>query len=97
VFDAELDFWDALAVEPRRYGFHAAPKAPFHLSSSCTGAQLVSALHSFAGLGHAIPALTPTVRMLSGLPRSERISLVRQNDADSSFRVVEQATLRTAR
>jgi hypothetical protein len=27
----------------------------------------------------------------------ERISLVRQNDANSSFRVIEQATLRTAR
>ena len=27
----------------------------------------------------------------------ERISLVRQNDVDSSFHVIEQATLRTAR
>ncbi len=64
--DAEPDLWDRLTAEPRRYGFHATLKAPFQLSPSCTEAQLVSALHSFAGLGHAIPALTPTVRMLSG-------------------------------
>jgi hypothetical protein len=66
VFDAEADLWDKLTAEPRRYGFHATLKAPFHLSPSCREAQLVSALHSFAGLGHAIPALTPAIRMLSG-------------------------------
>jgi len=38
----------------------------FNLSASCREAQLVSALHSLAGLGHAIPALTPAVRMLNG-------------------------------
>jgi len=53
-------------AEPRRYGFHATLKAPFNLSASCREAQLVSALHSLAGLGHAIPALTPAVRMLNG-------------------------------
>jgi hypothetical protein len=192
--DAEPDLWDRLTAEPRRYGFHATLKAPFHLSPSCTEAQLTSALYSFAGLGHAIATFTPTVRMLSGfaaivpaaatpaidelaakcttifdafrapmsareraqrvaaelnqgqianldrwgypylfadfrfhmtltgkveldrrddvlatlrkaLGRSckdhilevERISLMRQNDANSSFRVIEQATLRAAR
>ena len=194
ILDAELDFWERLTAEPRRYGFHATLKAPFKLSPSCQEAQLVSALHSFAGLGHSIPAWTPAIRMLSGfaaiVPATaspaidelagkcttifdafrapmmaperarrvaaglnhsqianldrwgysylfadfrfhmtltgqvdvefrdhmlatlqkvlslkckdrafaiERISLVRQNDANSSFRVIEQATLRAAR
>jgi len=194
VLNAESELWDRLTAGPSRYGFHATLKAPFHLSPSCREAQIVSALHSFAGLGHAIPVLTPAVRMLSGfiaivpaaatpalddlagkcttifdafrapmaaeerarrvasglnqsqianldrwghpylfadfrfhmtltskvdvrrrddalaklqkaLGRAckdravavERISLVRQNDENSSFRVIEQATLRTAR
>jgi len=66
VLNAEPGLWDQLTAEPRRYGFHATPKAPFHLSLSCTEAQLVSAVHSFAGLGHVIPVLAPVVRMLSG-------------------------------
>jgi hypothetical protein len=64
--DADSDLWGRLTAEPRRYGFHATLKAPFHLSPSCTEAQLVSALHSFAGLGHAVLSLTPAIRMLSG-------------------------------
>jgi len=66
ILDAEPEFWDRLTAEPRRYGFHATLKAPFDLAPSCQEAQLVSALHSFAGLGHAIPALTPAVQILSG-------------------------------
>lgn len=66
ILDAEPEFWDRLTAEPRRYGFHATLKAPFDLAPSCREAQLVSALHSFAGLGHAIAALTPAVQMLSG-------------------------------
>jgi len=58
-------------AEPRRYGFHATLKAPFNLSASCREAQLVSALHSLAGLGHAIPALAPAVRMLNGFAAGE--------------------------
>jgi hypothetical protein len=53
-------------VEPRRYGFHATLKAPFHLSPSCTESQLVSALQSFATLGRSPAILKPVVRMLSG-------------------------------
>jgi hypothetical protein len=64
--DAEPEFWDRLTAEPRSYGFHATLKAPFTLSPSSGEAQLVSALHSFAGLGHSIPALMPAVQMLSG-------------------------------
>jgi hypothetical protein len=66
ILEAEPELWDQLTAEPRRYGFHATLKAPFQLSPSCREAQLISALHSFAGLGHAIPALTPAVRMLGG-------------------------------
>ncbi len=64
--DAEPEFWGRLTAEPRSYGFHATLKAPFTLSPSSGEAQLVSALHSFAGLGHSIPALMPAVQMLSG-------------------------------
>jgi hypothetical protein len=64
--DGGSELWDRLTAEPRPYGFHATLKAPFHLSPLCTEAQLISALHSFAGLGHTIPALIPTVRALSG-------------------------------
>jgi hypothetical protein len=66
ILDAEPELWDRLTAEPRRYGFHATLKAPFNLAPSYREAQLVSALHSFAGLGHAISALTPAVQMLSG-------------------------------
>ena len=69
ILGREPDFWERLTAEPRRYGFHATLKAPFQLSPSCREAQLVSALHSFAGLGHSIPTLTPAVRMLSGFCR----------------------------
>ena len=63
---ADYGPWDALTAEPRRYGFHATLKAPFHLSPSCSEAQVVSALHSFAGLGHIIPSLRPEIQMISG-------------------------------
>ncbi len=62
----EAAIWECLTAEPRRYGFHATLKAPFHLSPSCREAQLVSAVESFAGLGHAIPQFTPELRLLGG-------------------------------
>nr|WP_306269087.1 DUF1045 domain-containing protein [Pararhizobium sp. IMCC3301] len=37
-----------LAKAPRRYGFHATLKAPFHLAEGVDGTQLVSALQNFA-------------------------------------------------
>lgn len=58
--------WNELTAAPRRYGFHATLKAPFHLSSSCTERQLVNALQSFAGLGHAVYKFSPTVRFIDG-------------------------------
>ena len=58
--------WDKPTEEPRRYGFHATLKAPFHLSHACTEAQLISAISSFAGLGHVVTTIAPAIRMLGG-------------------------------
>jgi hypothetical protein len=56
--------WNELTATPRRYGFHATLKAPFHLAPSCSEQQLVNALQSFAGLGHAAHSFTPSLREL---------------------------------
>lgn len=58
--------WNELTAQPRRYGFHATLKAPFHLLSSSTEERLVNAVQNFAGLGHAIHTFAPTVRLLGG-------------------------------
>jgi len=58
--------WHSMVDEPRRYGFHATLKAPFHLSSACTEMQLIGALENFAASGHVISVIAPVVRMLSG-------------------------------
>jgi hypothetical protein len=58
--------WRSMVNGPRRYGFHATLKAPFHLSSACTEMQLIGALQSFAASGHVIPVIAPVIRMLSG-------------------------------
>jgi len=58
--------WHSMVDEPRRYGFHATLKAPFHLSSPCTEMQLIGALENFAASGHVISVIAPVVRMLSG-------------------------------
>jgi hypothetical protein len=58
--------WYELSQEPRRYGFHATLKAPFHLLPSHGELQLVNALQNFARLGHAIHSFVPTVRILGG-------------------------------
>jgi hypothetical protein len=64
-FKSDADRWRRLVREPRRYGFHATLKAPFHLLPSCSEAQLVSALHSFSGLDHAVAAIAPTIESVS--------------------------------
>ena len=63
---ARLELWKKLTFEPRKYGFHATLKAPFHLSSASTEQQLINALENFAALGQAPPVITPSVQMLSG-------------------------------
>ena len=62
----DADSWRSLTEEPRRYGFHATLKAPFHLSCERTERQLVDAMQSFAAAGHAVPAIAPVVEMLEG-------------------------------
>lgn len=39
---------DALTADPRRYGFHATLKAPFHLAEDKSEADLLEALEAFA-------------------------------------------------
>lgn len=58
--------WNELSKEPRRYGFHATLKAPFHLLPSHNEDQLVKAVQNFAYLGHAVHTFEPTVRLLNG-------------------------------
>jgi uncharacterized protein DUF1045 len=63
---ADADAWRKATEEPRRYGFHATLKAPFHLAPACTEAQLVSAFQSFAALGRKAAVIEPEIRTLSG-------------------------------
>jgi hypothetical protein len=65
-FALDAALWRELTREPRRYGFHATLKAPFHLAPSCTEAQLTSAFLSFAALGHAIGRIAPEVNLIGG-------------------------------
>ena len=63
-FGAGAVNWNELTATPRSYGFHATLKAPFRLAPACTEQQLINALHSFAGLGHAVHSFTPILRGL---------------------------------
>src|SRR5262245_28649656 len=42
--------WQTLTASPRRYGFHATLKAPFHLAEGRTREGLVDQLERFANL-----------------------------------------------
>ena len=39
--------WREMTQEPRRYGFHATLKAPFHLADGAGEAALIEAFHAF--------------------------------------------------
>jgi putative phosphonate metabolism protein len=56
--------WEALTRAPRTYGFHATLKPPFRLQPPCTEAELIAALHDFAGRMHAPAAINPVVGAL---------------------------------
>lgn len=43
-----IDRWPAMTSEPRKYGFHATLKAPFHLAAGFDEAMLIFALKHFA-------------------------------------------------
>ena len=42
--------WVALTQEPRRYGFHATLKAPFHLAEGASEGELIESLAQFAAV-----------------------------------------------
>ena len=57
--------WAQLTREPRRYGFHATLKAPFHLLPPFTEADLTAELERFAAIPRTLPAIEPTIRPLA--------------------------------
>jgi putative phosphonate metabolism protein len=64
--DAGLDAreWADLTREPRKYGFHATLRAPFHLLPPFTEADLTAELQRFAAIPRARPAIEPAIQSL---------------------------------
>jgi putative phosphonate metabolism protein len=64
--DAGLDAqeWTELTREPRKYGFHATLKAPFHLQPSFIETDLTAELQRFAAIPRAPPATEPAIQSL---------------------------------
>lgn len=58
--------WAAATSEPRRYGFHATLKPPFHLAEGCDLSDLDDALARFAVGRQAFSAPVPRLRVLDG-------------------------------
>ena len=56
--------WSELTREPRKYGFHATLKAPFHLLPSFTESDLTAELQRFAAIPRAPPAIEPAIQSL---------------------------------
>lgn len=56
----------ALTAAPRRYGFHATLKAPFHLAPGASRARLARLLREVAAAEHAFDGPTFGVRLLGG-------------------------------
>jgi hypothetical protein len=56
--------WHELTREPRRYGFHATLKAPFHLAAGRTEAELIEEFIAFSGTIDFTPVFAPTVCLL---------------------------------
>ncbi|MBV8239757.1 MAG: DUF1045 domain-containing protein [Hyphomicrobiales bacterium] len=57
--------WAQLTREPRKYGFHATLKAPFHLLAPFTEADLTAELERFAAIPRTLPAIEPAIRSLA--------------------------------
>jgi hypothetical protein len=55
--------WRELTCEPRRYGFHATLKAPFHLAVGRTEAELIGAFAEFAWTIDIAPRIGPAVHL----------------------------------
>jgi putative phosphonate metabolism protein len=57
--------WAQLKHEPRKYGFHATLKAPFHLLPPFAEADLTAELERFAAIPRTLPAIQPVIRPLA--------------------------------
>jgi hypothetical protein len=62
----ETSAWRDLTCEPRRYGFHATLKAPFHLAKDADEPALIDALSAFCRSMECIPAFAPIIAALAG-------------------------------
>ena len=56
--------WAALTTAPRRYGFHATLKAPFHLADASAESALIDAVTAFGRAPREPIAVAPAVRAL---------------------------------
>jgi Protein of unknown function (DUF1045) len=62
----DIAAWRSLTREPRRYGFHATLKAPFHLAKGCDETALLDAFPAFCRSIESVPAFEPIVASLAG-------------------------------
>jgi hypothetical protein len=62
----EIAAWRDLTREPRRYGFHATLKAPFHLAKDTDETALIDALPSFCRSIDFVPVFEPFVAAFAG-------------------------------
>jgi putative phosphonate metabolism protein len=62
----EQSAWRDLTGEPRRYGFHATLKAPFHLAGQAAESELVDAFQAFSRTIDSAPVFEPVVASLQG-------------------------------
>jgi len=58
--------WKELTSEPRRYGFHATLKAPFHLRNGVSEDDLTAAFAAFAAGHEAPPRFAASLKLLDG-------------------------------
>jgi putative phosphonate metabolism protein len=58
--------WRELTQEPRRYGFHATLKAPFHLADAVDETELIEAFGTFCRSEAPAAAFTPVVTTVEG-------------------------------
>jgi putative phosphonate metabolism protein len=58
--------WRELTQEPRRYGFHATLKAPFHLADGADETELLDVFRTFCRSKVAAAAFTPVVSLIEG-------------------------------
>ena len=58
--------WRELSDDPRKYGFHATLKAPFHLAKDADEPALIDALPAFCRSVESVPAFVPIVAALAG-------------------------------